>query len=68
MTISEIRECKKNMLTPADVCEILGCHPYSINKQAKKDPCLLGFPVIVVGTRVKIPREAFLKFWEGGKA
>ena len=54
----------KEMLTPADVAPVLGCNPYSINVMAKADPARLGFPVCVIGNRVKIPRRAFLR-WAG---
>ncbi len=65
MTLQEIVNSNKVMLIPADVCEVLGCKPYSINVQAQEDPVKLGFPVSVIGTRVRIPREAFLR-WLGG--
>lgn len=65
MTIAEIRQSKKTVLTPNDICELLSCRRYDINLQAQNDPSKLGFPVIVMGTRVKIPREAFLRFWDG---
>lgn len=65
MTISEIRQSKKTVLTPNDVFELLSCRRYDINLQARNDPSKLGFPVVVMGTRVKIPREAFLRFWDG---
>jgi len=54
----------KEMLSPADVAPVLGCNPYSINVMAKADPARLGFPVCVIGNRVKIPRRAFLR-WAG---
>lgn len=56
----------KPMLTPADVAPVLGCHPYAINVQARTNPARLGFPVCVVGRRVKIPRAAFLA-WLGAE-
>lgn len=65
MTIAEIRRSKKTVLTPEDVCEVLSCRRHNINLQAQNDPSKLGFPVIVMGSRVKIPREAFLRFWDG---
>lgn len=68
MKLSEIEKLDKDMLVPEDIADILGCHPYSINVQAKKDQSKLGFPVSVVGTRVKIPRLAFINFMKGGKA
>lgn len=65
MTLQEIRASDKVMLGPAEVCEVLGCKAYSINVQAKEDPKRLGFPVSIIGTRVRIPRVAFLKWLEG---
>ena len=65
MTLQEIQLSDKTMLIPADVCEVLGCKAFSINVQAQEDPAKLGFPVSVIGTRVKIPRVAFLKWIEG---
>ncbi len=65
MTLTEIRNSNIDFLYPKDVCEVLQCHPYSINVQAKEDPAKLGFPVTIIGTRVRIPRLAFLKWVEG---
>lgn len=64
-TLQEIKDCQKEMLTPDDVARVLGCCAYNINLQAKKDPKALGFPVVVIGTRVKIPRLGFIRFMEG---
>lgn len=58
----------KAMLTPSEVAPVLGCHPYAINVQALTDPARLGFPVTVIGRRVKIPRAAFLAWLEGKEA
>lgn len=69
MTLEEIRQSEKTMLTPADIAAILGCEPYAINIQVKEDIAngtnSLGFAVVKIGNRVKIPREAFIKFMEG---
>ena len=62
--LTSIAASGKEMLTPADVAPVLGCNPYSINVMAKADPARLGFPVCVIGNRVKIPRLAFLR-WAG---
>ena len=66
MTYEEIRASTKEILTCADVAPILMANPATIHGQAVERPELLGFPVIVAGRRVKIPRRAFLKFMEGG--
>ena len=65
MTLSEIRESTKEVLTPADVAEVLGCDAQDIRVAAKQKPELLGFNVAVIGSRVKIPRLAFLNWLHG---
>lgn len=65
MTIDQMRISDKTMLSPDEVSEVLGCNGYAINLQCKEDPRKLGFPVCVLGTRVRIPRVAFLKWVEG---
>ena len=66
MTLEEIKRSNKDFLIPSDVAEILGCDKYSINVQVSEDikngVNSLGFPVIKIGTRIKIPRRSFLKF------
>ena len=64
MTIAEIEASALEFLTPEQASEVLGCKPYAINVQAKDNPAMLGFPVCVIGNRVKIPRRAFLR-WAG---
>jgi hypothetical protein len=39
--------------------------PQSIREAARQRPDLLGFPVIVYGRKVKIPRKPFIKFVQG---
>lgn len=65
MTLSEMKISTKSMLVPADVADVLGVKPYSINCQAKADITKLGFHATMIGTRVLIPRLAFIKWIEG---
>lgn len=62
MTIDQVIISDKLFLTPADVCQILKCDPQAIRAQAHSDPSKLGFPIIVMNRRIRIPREAFLKY------
>ena len=48
-----------------EVAEALGIDSQSLRKQVTKDASKVGFPVIRVGTRTKIPRDAFLKYIGG---
>ena len=68
MTLDEIRNSTKEVLTPAEVAEVLRCDPpQDVRVAAKGKPGLLGFNVTVVGTRVKIPRLAFIAHMTGEK-
>lgn len=62
MTLQEIKSSDKPMLTPTDISEVFGSDPQTIRITARERPDLLGFPVVIVGNRVKIPRIPFLKF------
>lgn len=69
MTLEQIMQSSKEMLTPTDVAEVLGCDPYNINIQVRQDIAAgvnsFGFPISKIGTRIKIPRRAFLRFMLG---
>ena len=62
MTLEEIKASEALWLTPADVAPVVGCDPNKIRETARQNPLLLGFPVTVVGTRVKVWRKRFLEF------
>lgn len=65
MTLEEIRVSNKTMLTPADIAPVLGADPQDIRVAARQRPDMLGFNVAVIGTRVKVPRLAFIRWMEG---
>ena len=65
MTLDEIRNSTKEVLTPADIAPVLGADPQDIRLAAKQRPNLLGFNVCIMGSRIKIPRRAFLNWLEG---
>lgn len=66
-TLEDIEKLDREFLIPKDVAPILGCDQYGINVQARDNPDMLGFPVIVIKSRVKIPKEGFLNFCRFGK-
>lgn len=61
MTALELVNVPSEVLTCAQVAEVIGANPDTIRWQARQDPSKLGFPVIVVGNRVKIPKRPFLR-------
>lgn len=57
----------KKLLTPEEAAESLGCTPQILRMMAR-DPekrKTLGFPVMAIGNRVKIPRAGLIRFLEG---
>ena len=64
MTLEEVKTSNAMFLTPAQIAPILGCDPSIIRLQAHVRPELLGFPVVVMKSRTKIPRKRFLE-WLG---
>lgn len=64
MTLEEIMELDRECLVPADIEHILGVSRYNINLQVKEDKAKginsFCFPTILIGSRVKIPRRAFI--------
>lgn len=65
MTLEEVKAIDREYLTPAQVASVLGCDPHGIRVWARECPDELGFPVIVIKHRVRIPRRAFIRFMEG---
>ena len=61
---NEIKEMDKLFVNSEDVAPVLECNPNDIRGQARDRPDLLGFPVTVYGSRVKIPRLPFIQFIE----
>lgn len=64
-TLEEIEALPKEMLIPTDVAPILGCSPYTINVATRDGNNPFPFPVIRMGTRVRIPKMPFIKAMRG---
>ena len=65
MTLDDLKRVDRDWLLAREVAPILGTDPHSIRVAARMAPGRLGFPVCVVGSRVKIPKRPFVEFWEG---
>lgn len=63
--LARIEALDKSMLVPTDVAKYLGCKPYTINVATRDGKNPYPFPVIRTGTRVRIPKEPFLKAMRG---
>lgn len=68
MTLAEIKALNVDVITPAQAAGPLNCDPQYIRAAARQRPELLGFPVTLIRSRVKIPRLAFIRYMEGEKA
>lgn len=65
MTLEELERLPKEMLIPTDIAPILGCKPYTINVATKDGRNPFPFPVIRMGSRVRIPKRPFIKAMRG---
>ena len=63
--LSRIEALPKDMLVPTDICRYLGCSAYTINVATRDGKNPFPFPVIRLGTRVKIPKIPFIKAMRG---
>ena len=63
MTLAEIKASDKDVLTPADIADVLNVHQQAINIMARDNR--LPFPAFTSGNRTKLPREGFLN-WQAG--
>lgn len=65
MTLEEIEKLPKDMLVPTDIAGYLGCAPYTINIRTRDGKNPFPFPIIRLGTRVRIPKIPFIKAMRG---
>ena len=65
MTLEDLERLPKEMLIPADIAPILGCKPYAINVATKDGRNPFPFPVVRMGSRVRIPKRPFIKAMRG---
>lgn len=63
--LARIEALDKEMLVPKDIAGYLGCAPYSINVATQDGRNPFPFPIIRMGTRVRIPKQPFLKAMRG---
>ena len=66
MTREEIIHDERELLRPADICDIYPVNPQRLREQAHEDKDKLGFHVSIIGRDIFTPRMAFIKFmgWE----
>ena len=66
-TLKELEANEKEWLTVAEVARFLDSDPQAIRMQAHRDRAALGFPIIIIGCHIKIPRVGFLNFFKGAQ-
>ena len=66
MTLDELEALPGEVLTCQQIAPVIGANPDTIRGQARERPELLGFPVIICGNRIKIPKKPFLQFMRTG--
>ncbi|MBO5501767.1 MAG: hypothetical protein J6A48_07060 [Clostridia bacterium] len=64
--IEYLKKLTRAFIRADEAAKVLGCNPNSIRQAARLRPELLGFPVVILGNHVKIPRIPFLNLMTGG--
>jgi len=65
--LDKIEGLPKSMLSASDISAYLETDPNIIRWQAQNEPDKLGFPVIVMRSRVKIPKAGFVHYCRYGR-
>lgn len=65
LTLADIEAMDCDVLTCAQVGPVVGIKADNLHGQAIEMPERLGFPVLVVGRQVRIPRLAFVRWMKG---
>lgn len=60
--VQAIRESDEICITPDMAAQVIGCNPQWIRQMARTDPAKLGFRVVQIKSRTKIPRVPFLRY------
>jgi len=68
MTLDELRALDTATISAEQAASVLNCNAQVIRIQARQHPEQLGFPVIVLGKRMKIPRLPFIECLTGRPA
>ena len=66
MTLDELAAVPGEVLTLAQVAPLTGFNQDTLRGQARECPEMLGFPVIVAGSGVRVPKRAFIRFMREG--
>lgn len=65
LTLKDLKKMESAVINADVAAQVLGCDPHYIRLEARLHPEKLGFPVIVMKKRVRIPRMAFVRYLEG---
>ena len=65
MSLDDLKRLDREVLTPTQVADLLNCSAHGVRSWARQRPEQLGFPVCIIGTRVRIPKRPFIQFMEG---
>ena len=67
MTLDDLAAVDRDDLTCTQAATVLRVSQYNLHEAAIDRPESLGFPVVVIGRRVRIPKIPFLRHmgWEG---
>lgn len=65
LTLQDIAALPRDFITPAQAAGVLGCDPNYIRIAARDCPDRLGFRIVRLGSRTKIPKIPFIEYMSG---
>lgn len=65
MTLDDVERIPKDFLTVTDIAPFLHSSPNDLRVQAWERPDMLGFPIVIVRRRIKIPKALFVQHFRG---
>jgi len=63
-TIEDIEKIDRPYLIVKDIAPLFGADPHTLRCSLKEQSWRCGFPILECGNRLKIPKEAFIRWWK----
>lgn len=63
--LQDLRDMEDDVITPAIAGDVLGCTGFLLGRKCQENPGSVQFPFICIGNKTIIPREGFIRWFEG---
>lgn len=63
--LQDLRDMEDDVITPAIAGDVLGCTGFLLGRMCHDEPEKVQFPFICIGNKTIIPRDGFIRWFEG---